>query len=213
LGRFANPQDLLEHAKDFIDRKMSSLKNDVSRYVKTEPYTQYPALIYCFCNIDLLGALYAGKAGKNVNTTQQSKNYMKRFMGYTELQSTLLQCIFRHKLSHLAEPLLSVIEYKSRRIVWKYNHYNVVNHLIFVPTTTTNNNIQITPNWSIEFDEIFEISILGLTEDIVKSVYKDSGYLQMLEKDNNLQSHFEEAVENIHSMTHIKIKPDGTLKC
>ena len=213
MGRFANPQDLLEHAKDFIDRKMSSLKNDVSRYVKTEPYTQYPALIYCFCNIDLLGALYAGKAGKNVNTTQQSKNYMKRFMGYTELQSTLLQCIFRHKLSHLAEPLLSVIEYKSRRIVWKYNHYNVVNHLIFVPTTTTNNNIQITPNWSIEFDEIFEISILGLTEDIVKSVYKDSGYLQMLEKDNNLQSHFEEAVENIHSMTHIKIKPDGTLKC
>jgi hypothetical protein len=213
LGRFANPQDLLEHAKDFIDRKMSSLKNDVSRYVKTEPYTQYPALIYCFCNIDLLGALYAGKAGKNVNTTQQSKNYMKRFMGYTELQSTLLQCIFRHKLSQLAEPLLSVIEYKSRRIVWKYNHYNVVNHLIFVPTTTTNNNIQITPNWSIEFDEIFEISILGLTEDIVKSVYKDGGYLQMLEKDNSLQSHFEEAVENIHSMTHIKIKPDGTLKC
>jgi hypothetical protein len=213
LGRFANPQDLLEHAKDFIDRKMSSLKNDVSRYVKTEPYTQYPALIYCFCNIDLLGALYAGKAGKNVNTTQQSKNYMKRFMGYTELQSTLLQCIFRHKLSQLAEPLLSVIEYKSRRIVWKYNHYNVVNHLIFVPTTTTNNNIQITPNWSIEFDEIFEISILGLTEDIVKSVYKDGGYLQMLEKDNSLQSHFEEAIEDIHAVLNINPKSGGILKC
>ena len=213
MGRFANPQDLLEHAKDFIDRKMSSLKNDVSRYVKTEPYTQYPTLIYCFCNIDLLGALYAGKAGKNVNTTQQSKNYMKRFMGYSELQSTLLQCIFRHKLIHVAEPLLSVIEYESRRIAWQYNHYNVVNHLIFVPTTTTNNNIQIAPNWNIEFDEIFEISILGLAEDIEKSVYKNGGYLQMLEKDASLQSHFEEAVKNIHSMTRIKTKSDGTLKC
>jgi hypothetical protein len=214
LGRFANPQDLLKHAKDYIDRRMNSLKNDVNHCVKIEPYAPYPALIYCFSNIDLLGVLYGGEAGKNANTTQQqSKNYMKRFMGYSELQSTLLQCIFRHKLIHVAEPLLSVIQYETRRITWQYNHYNVVNHLIFVPAATTNSNIQIAPNWSIEFDEIFEISILGLAEDVVKSVYKDSGYLQMLEKDNSLQSHFEEAVENIHSMIHIKTKSDGTLKC
>ena len=138
---------------------MDSLKNDVNHCVKTEPYAPYPALVYCFSNIDLLGDLYAGKAGKDANTIQQSKNYMKRFMGYTEGQSALLQCIFRHKLVHLAEPLLSVIEYKSRRIAWQYNYYNMVNHLIFVPATTTNNNIQIAPNWNIEFDEIFEISI------------------------------------------------------
>lgn len=214
MSRFANPQVLLEHAMHFINRRMDSLKNNVSHCVKTEPYAPYPALIYCFSNIDLLGALYVGKAAKrNTSTSQQSKNYMKRFMGYTEGQSALLQCIFRHKLVHLAEPLLSVIEYKSRRIAWQYNYYNMVNHLIFVPATTTNNNIQIAPNWNIEFDEIFEISILGLAEDVVKSVYKDGGYLQMLGKDNSLQAHFEEAVEDIHSMTHIKTKPDGTLKC
>ena len=80
-------------------------------------------------------------------------------------------------------PLLSVIQYGTRRIGWQYNHYNVVNHLIFVPVATTNNNIQIAPNWSIEFDEIFEISILGLADDIINSVYKDGRYLQMLEKD------------------------------
>jgi hypothetical protein len=34
----------------------------------------------------------------------------------------------------------------------------------------------------------------------------------MLEKDS-LQIHFEEAIENLHSITHIKTKPDGTLKC
>jgi hypothetical protein len=71
---------------------MNSLKNDVNHCVKIEPYAPYPALIYCFSNIDLLGALYGGEAGKNANTTQQqSKNYMKCFMGYSELQSTLLQ--------------------------------------------------------------------------------------------------------------------------
>ena len=193
---------------------MSSLKSDVNHCVKTKPYAPYPALIYCFSNVDLLGALYAGKAGKNANTTtQQSKNYMKRFMGYSELQSTLLQCIFRHKLIHVAEPLLSVIEYESRRIAWQYNHYNVDNHLIFVPATTANNYIEIVPNWSIEFDELFEISILGLAEDIEKSVYKDDGYLQMLEKDNSLQSHFEEAIEDIHAVLNIKPRSDGTLKC
>jgi hypothetical protein len=213
LSRFANTQDLLKLAKDFIDRRMSSLKNDVNHCIKTEPYAPYPALIYCFSNIDLLGALSAGKAGKSANITQQSKNYMKHFMGYTEGQSALLQCIFRHNLVHLAEPLLSVIEYKSRRIAWQYNHYNLVNHLIFIPAATTNNHVQITPNWSIEFDEIFEISILGLAEDVVKSVYKDDGYLQKLEKDNSLQTHFEEAIENIHSQIYIKTKSDGALKC
>jgi hypothetical protein len=193
---------------------MDSLKNNVSHCVKTEPYAPYPALIYCFSNIDLLGALYVGKVEKkNTSSSQQAKDYMKRFMGYTEGQSTLLECIFRHKLVHLSEPLLSVIEYKSRRIAWQYNHYNMVNHLIFVPASTTNNSIQLAPNWNIEFDEIFEISILGLAEDVVKSVYKEDGYLQMLEKDDSLQAHFEEAIENIHSMTHIKTKSDGTLKC
>jgi hypothetical protein len=54
LTRFANPQNLLKHAKDFLDRRMSSLKNDVNHYVKTAPYAPYPTLIYCFSNIDLL---------------------------------------------------------------------------------------------------------------------------------------------------------------
>jgi hypothetical protein len=80
LTRFANPQNLLEHAKDLIDRRMSSLENDVNHCVKTAPYAPYPALIYCFSTVDLLGALYAGKTGRDANTTQQSKNYMRLFM-------------------------------------------------------------------------------------------------------------------------------------
>ena len=85
MNRFANSENLLKHAKDFIGRRMSLLKNDVNHCVKTAPYAPYLALIYCFSNIDLLGALYAGKAGRDANTTQQSKNYMKLFMGYSEL--------------------------------------------------------------------------------------------------------------------------------
>ena len=222
MSKFANQHDLLNHAKDFIKTRMDALKKDIDHCIKTQPYAPFPALIYCFSNIDLLGALYAGRAdkaapttqrSKRYSTTQQSKKYMKDFMGYNEEKSTLLQCIFRHKLVHLAEPLLSVIEYKSRFIAWKYNHYNTVNHLIFVPATTTNNKIQITANWGIQFDEVFEISILGLANDIVNSVYKADGYIESLQKNNRLQSHFENAIEDIHSIIKISIRPDGNMEC
>lgn len=192
---------------------MDSLEKDVSHCVKTEPYAPFPALIYCFSNIDLLGSLYAGRADKNSPTTQQSKKYMRDFMGYTEEQSTLLQCIFRHNLVHLAEPLLSVIKYKSRSIAWQYNHYNTVKHLIFVPAKT-HNKIQVAANWDIEFDEIFEISILGLANDISNSVYRtNGGYLEALENDNSIQDRFENTIENIHATMDILSHSDGTLEC
>ena len=95
----------------------------------------------------------------------------------------------------------------------KYNHYNTVNHLIFVPATTTNNKIQITANWGIQFDEVFEISILGLANDIINSVYKAEGYIESLQKNNRLQSHFENAIEDIHSIIKISIKPTGDMEC
>jgi hypothetical protein len=222
MSKFANQYDLINHAKSFIKKRMDALEKDVDHCIKTPPYAPFPALIYCFSNIDLLGALYAGRAymaapttqrSKKYSTTQQSKKYMIDFMEYNEEQSTLLQCIFRHKLVHLAEPLLSVIEHKSRLIAWKYNHYNIVNHLIFVPAITTNNKIQIAANWEIQFDEIFEISILGLAKDIINSVYKTNGFIESLQKDNTLQSHFENAIEDIHSMIKISINPNGVMKC
>lgn len=211
MSRFASRQELVNHAKQFIDTRMHSLEKDIIHCVKTEPYAPFPVLIYCFSNIDLLGSLYTGRTDNN---TKQSKNYTKDFMGYTEEESTLLQCIFRHKLVHLAEPLLSVIKYKSRRIAWKYNHYNTVNHLIFVPANTSGNKIQVATGWDIEFDEIFEISILGLANDISNSVYRaDGGYLQMLEKDNSIQDRFENSVESIHATIDILPHSDRTLVC
>ena len=190
MSKFANQHDLLNHAKDFIKTRMDALKKDIDHCIKTQPYAPFPALIYCFSNIDLelfiqeelIRLLLQQKDLKGIPQHNNLKKYMKDFMGYNEEKSTLLQCIFRHKLVHLAEPLLSVIEYKSRLIAWKYNHYNTVNHLIFVPASTANNKIQITANWDIHFDEVFEISILGLANDIINSVYKADGYIESLQK-------------------------------
>jgi hypothetical protein len=62
----------------------------------------------------------------------------------------------------------------------------------------------------VQFDEIFEISILGLANDIVSSVYKTQGYMEMLQKDNNIQDHFENTIENIHAKLDVRPLPDGT---
>ncbi|HKG42045.1 MAG TPA: hypothetical protein VKA98_07900, partial [Nitrososphaeraceae archaeon] len=64
MSKFANQHDLLNHAKDFIKTRMDALKKDIDHCVKTQPYAPFPALIYCFSNIDLLGALYTGRADK-----------------------------------------------------------------------------------------------------------------------------------------------------
>jgi hypothetical protein len=85
--------------------------------------------------------------------------------------------------------------------------------LIFVPASTANNKIQVTANWDIHFDEVFEISILGLANDIINSVYKDDGYIESLQKNSSLQSHFENAIEDIHSIIKISIRPDGDMEC
>jgi hypothetical protein len=40
------------HAKHFINKRMHSLEKDINHCVKTEPYAPFPALIYCFYNIE-----------------------------------------------------------------------------------------------------------------------------------------------------------------
>ena len=84
--------------------------------------------------------------------------------------------------------------------------------MIFVPAKTPNNKIQVAASWDIEFDEIFEISILGLAKDISNSVYRTNrGYLEMLEKDNSIQDRFENAIESIHATMDILSYSDGKI--
>jgi hypothetical protein len=81
---FKNTDELMEFAKDFFVRdRLDSLEKDVNHCV---PYytdediknkikkhsAPFPALMYCFSIIDLLGALYAGNArgGDTINNSK-----------------------------------------------------------------------------------------------------------------------------------------------
>ena len=176
--------ELLTAARNFLSERMDSLKNDVNRclatkYKVTNP-APFPAILYCFSVIDLLGALYAGDATSNAHTTEQAKNYMIDFMNYPADEVDLLQKVFRHKLVHLSLPHPR-IKMKGKYYIWAVCHDNPSIHLQVRPAQKSN-------------EVHFHISIQTLVKDITDSVSGSDGYLNRLEKNENcLQEKFNTA--------------------
>lgn len=89
---FPETNELKRFARIFVTVRIETLEKDVNHCLQP-PFAPFPAIIYCMSTVDLLGALLAGQASKkdpstraNVDTTQNSKNYVQSFMGYTEDQ-------------------------------------------------------------------------------------------------------------------------------
>jgi hypothetical protein len=107
-GEFLN--DFHSFSSITLTNRINSLEKDVKYCLQelynssTPIYAPFPAIIFCFYIIDLLGALNAGDARRKENTVENSKNYMQHFMNYTGEQSFLLTEIFRHKLIHSYAP-------------------------------------------------------------------------------------------------------------
>jgi hypothetical protein len=59
---------------------------------KTESagYARFPAIMYCFSIIDLLGSLYAGNA-RSGKTTDNSAKYMEKYLNHPKDKTQLLQ--------------------------------------------------------------------------------------------------------------------------
>jgi len=196
MRRFAQQTELIKYAREFIGERINSLEKDVSHCLQGQ-LAPFPALLYCFASIDLLGALYSGRADNRSPTTQQSISYMTSFMNYTFENADILLSLFRHKLVHLAQPN-PVILRNSQLITWKYHHDNKQYHLkkIHLPQ---NSKISITSTWDISLTDEFNISIMDFVRDIKDSVNRPNGYLDLLEKTPHVQDSFEIAIEQIYS--------------
>lgn len=202
---FSEKNELLRFAKDFLSRRTTSLENDVKRCLALgrpfDDHSQpaaFPAIMYCFSTIDLLGALYKGDATKNANTTQQSADYMKQFMFYTDEETRLLQHLFRHKIVHLAEPN-AVINDNDRFISWAYCHAKHDKHLKLAVEPSIRANREITSRIRFTITHRFTISITHFQRDICESVQRPNGYLATLEKEPELQRLFDIAVGQIYN--------------
>jgi hypothetical protein len=193
--RFSEKNELIRFAKDFVTARVDALEKDVAHCLR-EPYAPFPAIMYCFSTVDLLGALYAGDGSKKAPTSKQSEVYMKFFMYYTEDQAKLLMTIFRHKIVHLAQPK-AVSEHNGKKVAWRYSHDDRERHLKLTKLKEPVPH-RLTSCWTVTAEYEFEISITHLAQDVAASVREPGGYLHKLRTNTYLQGRFEKAISDIY---------------
>ncbi|HZA69472.1 MAG TPA: hypothetical protein VE548_07205 [Nitrososphaeraceae archaeon] len=205
---FKDSKPLVDYAYRFvIEERLTSLQKDVKACLESD--CAFPALLYCFSTIDLLGALGSGYAMEGSKTKGNFKDYVTRFMRngstiskerYSSFQADLLQDIFRHKIVHLAQPKL-VVKKDSRLIAWRYEYPNTSNHLALEKIGYAKKVRHILTPKDLLYDHIFVISITQLMYDIVDSVIRPDGYYSKLQSDyKNLQGNFDQAIEQLYNV-------------
>jgi hypothetical protein len=200
LRFFSDQRELVQYARKFVLARVDSLENDAKRCYcndTTTAHAPFPALLYCFSTVDLLGALYCGNATKdNPNLSKQPREYMQRFMNYTSEQTNLLQSLFRHKLVHLAQPK-AVIKKGSKYISWYSYKENPEKHLV-LEELAEEQTLPITSSRTIKYNCVFHVGVLDFVKDIRTSVEKATGYLTLLETTPDIQDKFEQAITQIY---------------
>lgn len=197
MAAFADTDELIQFARTFLRDRTDSLQRDVL-VCTHEATAAFPAILYCFSTIDLLGALLGADAKSSSGMTARAKEYARRFMHYSVDQCDLLWDIFRHKIVHLAQPH-PVKMFKSKKTTWGYWHDDGGHHLKLVPLVPPVVEA-LTSGLSLEAEQRFEISIRHLVADIADSVHAPGGYLHTLASDVNLQTNFTKAVTAIYDM-------------
>jgi len=195
MKSFFDIEELIGFAESFLKKRIDSLEKDV-KHCLTYPYAPFPALLYCFATIDLLGALYCGNASRQAPTKDQSVSFMRRFMKYSDDIAILLMDIFRHKMVHLAQPR-PVIKSKGGYVSWRYWHDEPSHHLKMVEVCPPIYH-KITSGLSVAISHRFEISIVHLVRDIHRSVFSAQGFWDLLRNDTDIHTKFDKAVSQIY---------------
>lgn len=193
---FQDSHELIQFARSFLTERTDSLGHDF-QVCTVNATAAFPAILYTFSTIDLLGALLGGDAKSARGTTDRAKAYLRRFMHYSDDQCALLMDLFRHKIVHLAQPR-AVIAFRNRNTSWHYWHDDSTHHLKLIPVNPPAV-VQVTSTVSITIEQEFQISIRHLVGDVIDSVHAPGGYLHSLASDADLQDRFGKAIGEIYS--------------
>lgn len=201
---FKDDMELIHFAHKFIVKdRLNSLENDVNRCLLTSPSAKkeepeyapapFPALLYCFSIVDLLGSLSAGNA-RSGNTKKNAAKYMEKYLNYPKDKVCLLQKMYRHKIVHLSQPKGAIL-YNKKIIAWKRDEDLKSRHLTI---DSAPGDVDI-PGGSrkINCDAQYIVSILKLKDDIKNSVVRRGGYMEDLRNNTALRSKFVTAINQI----------------
>jgi hypothetical protein len=198
MAAFADTDELIRFARTFLRDRTASLESDVLVCTTHGASATFPAILYCFSTIDLLGALLAGNAKREPGVTGRATAYARRFMHYSDDQCKLLWDLFRHKIVHLAQPkAVKHFNGNGKNTTWRYWHNDGAHDLKLVPLVPPVR-VAVASGLSFEVEQQFEISIRHLIADVVDSVHAPGGYLHTLGSDPCLQKYFDNAVMDIY---------------
>ena len=198
-SNFPSDDEMKRLARAYVGERIASLKKDVDHCLR-EPYDPFPAILYSLATIEMLGALVKGQVSKNSPTSANTENYMMTFMHYTQEQSQFIMQIFRHKMSHLAQPNPIMIS-SQRTVTWQYHHEDKMLHLLLTPADK-DSKIIVTSDWPrIKIDQVFHLSIRQLVDDIEYSIYGHNGLLDKLERnEDKVFDNFKTAITQIYGV-------------
>jgi hypothetical protein len=175
-------------ANKILRERIDSLLKDVRHclfYETPDAPAPFPAILYCFSVIDLLGSFVSGRFDEK-SDTQNAKEYMQKFMYYSDLQINLLQKIFRHKLVHSGQPKPIYKSDEGKLYFWRYIHNSRQDHL------------SIDMIDAVKKQYRFTLSIYSFAEDIKDSVFAPEGYLHKLKTTPDLQGKFKKVYKKIY---------------
>ncbi len=202
IAPFTTPDELINHAEQLLRSRSDSLVKDINHCL-SKPYAPFPAILYCFSTIDLLGALASGRGDSRRPATKNSEDYIVVFMKYEAPIPKLLLGLFRHRLVHLAGPK-TVLEYEDKasrkhRVVWNYAHNTPGKHLQLEGVhgvANIDNGL-----WTLTYDQSFWLDITSFSNDIVNSVFGSDGYLVKLKADAGMQVRYAAAMNDLYDPT------------
>lgn len=180
--------ELIFVANKILKERVDSLLKDVRHclfYETPDAPAPFPAILYCFSVIDLLGSFVSGKFDEK-SDTQNAREYMQKFMYYSNLQIDLLREIFRHKLVHSGQPKPIYKGQDGKLYFWRYIHNSRQDHLNIEQLDQDNKKYR------------FTLSIYSLAEDIKDSVFNPEGYLHKLKTTPDLQDKFRKVYQKIY---------------
>jgi hypothetical protein len=207
IAPFTSTQDLLSFARKFLDDRVEPFRADVAICLTPDVNghrAEFPALITCIGFLELLTSLYAGSL--KVNGLAKLQNYATKFMdaaNYDSLRLKVLYVVFRHKLAHLSF-LHFVFDTKDQRefkgekrmrITWTVDHemQPVPINLIGYPKDKFLRRA-VTP-WSMSYNCRAEISVPKLQNDVIDSLFGQTGYFQLLKTDAGIQENFAKCIK------------------
>jgi hypothetical protein len=201
LKPFKSDKDLTTFARRFFRDSVGSFRKDMAICLTANAnrsHAYFPALITCIGFVALLSGLYAGRIeGHNLN---ELKSYAARFMDVTKyhpLHLEILYLAFRHKIAHLSFPYLvfdtttrkEFARQKPRRMTWTVHASKRSNPIEVVDHGPKLFERSVRP-WPVSYNCRVVISVRAFQIDIVKSIYRPTGYLHCLQSDLATRENF-----------------------